>query len=323
MLVVISLGRAALLGGGDPPGFEARGGHVASTARVIGDIARHHRVVLTHAIGPQVGLLGLQGALGSREAHGYTLDVLGAGAEGLVGYLLQQALANELRDQEIVTVLTQVVVDPEDPAFRSPAKAVGPPLAEEDAGRLVAERGWKVTPTPEGLRRVVPSPEPYAVVELRTIRRLVTAGVLVVCGGPGIPVAVDADGTLRGVEAVIDTDRSAALVATLLGADVLLLLTDVPAVIGGWGTDSPHPLHEVTPEVLRSMTFDNATMAPKVRAACRFVEATGRRSAIGAVADAPMLLAREVGTQVEAAANGHDRPGALLLGGSQGWPWEP
>lgn len=298
MRILIALGGAALLASGERPDAEVQRRHIEAAAAAIAGIARDHQVVVTHGSGPQVGLLAVQSAL-YPSVDQYPLDVLGAETEGLVGYFLQQALANQLRDREVVTLLTQVVVDPADPALSAPAKLIGPPLAEIDATRLARDRGWVVVPDGGRFRRAVPSPEPLAVVELPTIERLLDAGVLVVCaGGGGIPVVVDADGALQGVEAVIDKDRTAAVVAALLGADVLLLLTDVLAVVSDWGSAFARPLRHTTPAQLRGFAFDPATMAPKVTAACHFVDQTGRRAAIGALPDAERILAGTAGTQV-------------------------
>src|SRR5437764_11319415 len=236
MVVVVALGGSALLGSDHSLDVESQRRHVAAAVDAIAPLAAQHRIIITHGSAPQVGLLALQSARFPGVAP-YPLDVVCAETEGMVGYLFQQALANRIRDREIVSVLTQVVVDPDDPAFATPTKLVGPPMAEIDATRLGGDRGWTLARDGTGFRRAVPTPEPLAVVELPTIRRLVDAGVVVICaGGGGIPVSVDASGTLRGVAAVIDKDRSAALLATVLDADVLLLLTDVPAVVSDWGT---------------------------------------------------------------------------------------
>jgi carbamate kinase len=298
MLVVIALGGSALLGSDECLDVEAQRRHVAAAVEAIAPLAAEHQVVVTHGSAPQVGLLALQNAL-FRAVAPFPLDVLSAGTEGMIGYLFQQELANKVRDREIVSLLTQVVVDPDDPALSAPTKLVGPPMAEVDATRLARDRGWTVTRDGTGFRRVVPTPEPLAVVELRTIRRLVQAGVVVICaGGGGVPVDVDASGTVRGVEAVIDKDRSAALLAALLDADVLLLLTDVPAVVSDWGTAFARPLRHVTPDELRMLSFEPHSMGAKVAAAARFVERTGKRAAIGAVADATSVLVGEAGTQI-------------------------
>jgi carbamate kinase len=298
MLVVIALGGSAFLDPGEAPDVEAQRTHVRAAVSAIAQVARDHAVVVTHGSAPQVGLLAYQSALYHSLAQ-YPLDVVGAETEGLIGYLLQQELGNQLPDHEVATLLTQVVVDPTDPGFSSHLKVVGPPLAEVDAQRMARDRGWAVVRDGSRWRRAVPSPEPLAVIERPTIQRLVQAGVLVICaGGGGIPVAMDADGALRGVDAVVDKDSAAALLAAILGADLLLLLTDVPAVATDWGSAFVRPISRATPAQLRSHDFDPATMGPKVTAACRFVDQTGKRAAIGAVGEAAGLVAGEAGTQV-------------------------
>jgi carbamate kinase len=298
MLVVMALGTAALLPSGQPPDAEAQRLALGRAAAAVAEVARHHDVVVTHGSAAQVGLFAYQDALLPGVADS-GLDVLSAQVEGSVGYLLQQALANEVRERDVVTLLTQIVVSPSDPAFHTPEKRVGPLLAEVDAQRLATEHGWTIVPEGSRYRRVVPSPEPLALVERRSLEALVAAGAVVICaGGGGIPVTLDPDGSLRGVDAVIDKDLSAALIATLLGADLLLLLTDVPAVSSDWGSAFARPIHRAAPRHLRSVPFAAGSMAPKIAAACRFVERTGKRAAIGTVADIGRLVHGDGGTQV-------------------------
>ena len=310
MLVVIAVGGKALLGSDRGLEADAHRAGARGVAAAIAEVARHHHVVVTHGSGPQVGLLAYQSAL-SRHGAEYPLDIVEAEAEGFLGYLLQQGLANELRDREVVTLLTQVQVDPDDPGFLRDRKLVGPELAPVDADRMRRELGWEMERVGAGFRRVVPSPEPMAIVELRTIERLVSAGAVVICaGGGGIPVRCDEDGALTGVEAVIDKDRSAALLASLLGADLLLFLTDVPAVASDWGSAFARPLGSVSPADLHAHQFDAATMGLKVESAGRFVLRTGKRAAIGAVGDAAALCAGTAGTQIVA----YDFDPALVSG---------
>jgi carbamate kinase len=227
----------------------------------------------------------------------------------MIGYLLQQGLRNALPEREVATLLTQVVVDAEDPAFAAPTKPIGPVYEPAEAQAVAAARGWQIAPDGAGMRRVVASPEPSAIVELATIRRLADAGVLVVCaGGGGVPVVRDADGSLTGVEAVVDKDLAAALLATRVGADALLLLTDVPAVEAGWGTPDARPLDAATPDELRALGLAAGSMGPKVEAASRFAEATGGRALIGALEDAAALLAGTAGTSVVLEATGKPQP---------------
>ncbi len=298
MRVVVALGGNALLRRGEPADVATQRANVVTAAAVIAELAREHEVVVTHGNGPQVGLLALQNEAFADVAP-YPLDVLGAESEGMIGYLLDQQLTNELGGRSVATLLTQVLVSADDPAFTAPSKPIGPVYDAATAERLAAERGWSIAPDGDVYRRVVPSPEPRSIVELTALRLLVEAGVLVVCvGGGGIPVVVDEAGMIRGVEAVIDKDLTACLLAGLLGADALLMLTDVAHVEDGWGTAEALPLRSPTVASLRSMRFAAGSMAPKVEAACRFVERTGGVAAIGALEDASALLRGERGTLI-------------------------
>jgi carbamate kinase len=245
-------------------------------------------------------LLALQ-ASAYGEVPPYPLDVLGAESEGMIGYVLEQELENRLPGTNVVTVLTQVVVDAADPGFANPTKPIGQVYTAEEAQRLARERGWAIAPDNRHFRRVVASPEPVRIVELPAIRLLVDSGALVVCtGGGGIPVVLDERGRLHGVEAVIDKDLAGELLARSLGADRLLLLTDVAAVMAGWGTPDPEPIRRASPVELRALEFASGSMGPKVEAACRFVERTGGTAAIGALEDAAEILAGRAGTTVSA-----------------------
>ncbi|MFO0760352.1 MAG: carbamate kinase [Byssovorax sp.] len=298
MKIVAALGGNALLRRGEPAEAEIQRRRVSEAAEQLATLAHDHTLVVTHGNGPQVGLLALQ-AEAYRAVRSYPLDVLGAETEGMIGYLLEQELGNHLPGKEIATLLTQVEVDPGDPAFGRPTKPIGPMYSEEEAMRLARERGFAVARDGDGFRRVVPSPEPRRVRELRTLRLLVDAGIVVVCsGGGGIPVMVTPTGEVRGVEAVIDKDLSAALVARDLGADLLLLLTDVEGVWTDWKTPSARLLQETTPAELRALQFAGGSMGPKVEACCRFVESTGKRAAIGALGQARAVVRGEAGTHV-------------------------
>ena len=255
---------------------------------------------MTHGNGPQIGLLALQSEA-VRDLRAYPLDILGAESEGMIGYLIDQELGNVLPDQQVASIVTQVVVDVMDPAFRSPTKPIGPVYTEQEARRLTSERGWYIAADGGSWRRVVASPVPRSIVELPVIRLLLDAGVIVVCaGGGGIPVVVDSDGSRHGVEAVVDKDRSSALLARRLDADALLLLTDVPAVEEGWGTPQAHAIERARADELRSMRFAPGSMGPKVSAACWFATTTGKFAGIGALGDAAAILRHEAGTIVTA-----------------------
>ena len=306
MLVVLALGGNALLRRGEP--LEAdiqRRNLLTAVAHALAPVARRHQVVITHGNGPQIGLLALQAAA-YKDVAPYPLDVLGAESEGMIGYLIEQTLANELPGREIATLLTQVAVDPADPAFANPTKPIGPVYGAEEAGKLAARTTWPLVRDGGGFRRAVASPEPRRIREINAIKLLVRAGVIVICaGGGGIPVVVGNDGMLHGVEAVIDKDFSSALLAQAIDADALLLLTDVPAVWTRWPMTEGAPIRHTTAAALRTSTFDPGSMGPKVEAACRFVEASGRVAAIGAINDAERILAGEAGTIVTA-GQAHD-----------------
>jgi carbamate kinase len=296
--LVVALGGNALLRRGEPMTAEIQRSHAGEAMAAVAVLAETHDIVLTHGNGPQVGLLALQ-ASAYPDVPPYPLDVLGAESEGMIGYVLEQELQNRVPGRPAVTILTQVVVDPEDPAFQHPTKPIGPVYTEEQARRLADERGWSIAPDGVHFRRVVASPQPLRIVELPAIRLLVDAGAIVVCtGGGGIPVTTNGGGTLRGVEAVIDKDLAGELLARSLDADFLLMLTDVPAVMRDWGTADQQRIARTTPGELRAMQFANGSMGPKVEAACRFVEATGMPAAIGALEDAPRIVAGEAGTLV-------------------------
>jgi len=299
MLVVMALGGNALLRRGQPPEDAAQRRNVAAAAaQAIAPVAREHGLIVTHGNGPQIGLLALQAAA-FKDVAPYPLDVLGAESEGMIGYLIEQALAAELPGRDVATLLTQVEVAPDDPAFQNPTKPIGPVYDQAAAQRLAEKTGWAFVPDGDGFRRAIASPQPRRIRELNTIKLLVEAGVIVICaGGGGIPVVARADGGLAGVEAVIDKDFSSALLAEEVGADALLLLTDVPAVWTAWPKSKGEPIGPTTPSFLRGLKFAPGSMGPKVEAACRFVERTGRWAAIGAIEQAEAILAGSAGTIV-------------------------
>ncbi|WP_320668640.1 carbamate kinase [Patulibacter defluvii] len=292
-LIVAALGGNALLRRGETPSVAVQRRNVAAAIAALAPLFAEHDVVVTHGNGPQVGLLALRAA-----EDGDPLDVLGAESEALIGYLLGQALTNALPGREVVTLLTQVVVDGADPALGAPTKPIGPVYDRPTAERLAREHGWSIAPDGDRWRRVVGSPVPREIVELDVVRRLVADGVVVVCtGGGGIPVARDAAGGLRGVEAVVDKDRASALLASRLDADALLLLTDVPALMRGFGTPAAAPLAELRPGDPLIDQLPPGSMRPKVEAAQAFA-AGGGRAAIGALADAAAILAGAAGTRI-------------------------
>lgn len=298
MRIVIALGGNALLQKDQPPEAEFQQQNISAAARAIAEISDGHELIITHGNGPQVGLLALQ-ADSYQAVKPYPLDILDAESEGMLGYQIQQALMNALPERQVVALLTQVLVDEKDSAFKNPTKPIGAfyPLSERQA--LSEQHGWVLAEFKNGLRRLVPSPEPKEILELPAIKLLVDHDMTVVCsGGGGIPVVQDASGQLRGVAAVIDKDLTSALLATALEADVLLLLTDVDAVYQDWGKEHASPLKQATVGELHSMAFETGTMAPKIEAACRFAEATGNFAYIGHLNQIAQILAKQSGTKI-------------------------
>jgi len=297
MRIVAALGGNALLERGERPDSGIQEGHVIQAAHALGPLAREHELVITHGNGPQVGLLALESAGDPALSRPYPFDVLGAQTQGMIGYWLMQALQNALPGRPVACLVSRTRVSADDPAFANPAKFVGPVYDETQAHTLAKANGWEVRRDGTRWRRVVPSPEPAELLDLPSIRLLVASGAVVICaGGGGVPVARDDTGGLRGVEAVVDKDLTASLLAQALGADALLLLTDIAAVQDGFGTAAARPIHQATPAALRARSFPAGSMGPKVEAVCRFVEATGKMAAIGRLADAQALLDRKAGT---------------------------
>jgi carbamate kinase len=300
MLVVIALGGNALLRRGERPTAETQRRNVKCAAAAIADVVNAgHRVVICHGNGPQVGLLALQAAA-YRPDEAYPLDVLGAETEGMIGYLIEQELENVLIDgPRVATLLTQVEVDPKDPAFRNPTKPVGPVYEKEKAEQLARMRGWQIAPDGQKYRRVVASPLPRQIPDLGIIRLLIDHGVVVICaGGGGIPVVRRPDGSLIGIEAVIDKDHAGALLARSIGADRFLMLTDVDSVYLDWGKPSQRSIRRASPGALRQIDFPSGSMGPKVAAACDFVDATGGIAGIGELDSALAMLKGHAGTLV-------------------------
>ncbi len=304
MRLVVALGGNALLRRGEAMTAQNQRANVAVAARSLAPVAEAHELVVTHGNGPQVGLLALQGLAYDKVAP-YPLDVLGAESEGMIGYMIEQELRNVLPGREIATLLTQIEVDAEDPAFARPSKPIGPVYKTAEGKRLAAERGWTMAPDGEGCRRVVASPLPRRILEGRTIALLLEAGITVICaGGGGIPVLARPDGSHAGVEAVIDKDRASGLLAGDLGADGLVMLTDVAAVMEGFGTREARAIRTATPEALAVMDLPAGSMGPKVEAAIAFVDQGGSFAAIGALGDLPAILEGRAGTTIRADAEG-------------------
>ncbi|MEU1385548.1 MULTISPECIES: carbamate kinase [unclassified Nonomuraea] len=299
MRVIVALGGNAVLKRGQKPDADVQRDNIATAVRTLAQLAGEHELVITHGNGPQVGMLALESAADPNLSRPYPFDTLGAQTQGMLGYWMQQALQNALPGRQVLAMVTQTLVSAVDPAFDDPTKFVGQIYEEDEARKLAAEYGWTVKPDGDHWRRVVPSPTPQRIVETRLIRKMVREGVVVVCaGGGGIPVVRDARGRLAGVEAVIDKDLTASMLAEALECDAFLILTDVPRVYRDFGAPGQSEIACTTPHELRGLRFPAGSMGPKVEAVCRFVETTGDMAAIGRLDEAQDILAGSAGTIV-------------------------
>ncbi|MAC80851.1 MAG: carbamate kinase [Rhodobacteraceae bacterium] len=300
MLVVAALGGNALLKRGEPLTADNQRANVRTAAAALAGIVRAgHQLVITHGNGPQVGLLALQGAA-YKPDEVYPLDVLGAETGGMIGYMIEQELENALdHAHPVATLLTQVLVDGRDPAFGQPTKFIGPVYSREAAEARATAAGWSIAQDGDKWRRVVPSPKPLDIPDMRVLQLLLNQGVIVICtGGGGIPVLQRPDGSLIGIEAVIDKDAASALLAGKLGADALLLLSDIGAVYRDFGTSQQAAITELTPDEARALDLPAGSMGPKVEAAAAFAERDGALACIGKLEDALALLQGRTGTRI-------------------------
>ncbi|MBA4208230.1 MAG: carbamate kinase [Parvibaculum sp.] len=298
MRVVVALGGNALLKRGEPMTADAQRANVRKAARALADLARDHDIVVAHGSGPQVGLLALQAAA-YKEVPPFPLDIISAESIGMIGYLVEQELGNALPEgTRFATLLTQIEVDRNDPAFGRPEKPIGPTYEPHEAEKVSQLHGWPLIEESAGKwRRVVASPLPGRIIQIEAIRLLVGHGVTVICaGGGGIPVIANDDGDLEGVEAVIDKDRAARLLAEELSADAFLMLTDVDAVYQEWGTERQRRIDRARPDEIEPADFPPGSMGPKVEAAAAFASVDGRLSGIGKLEDARAILERRAGT---------------------------
>lgn len=305
MRILVALGGNALLRRGEVMSAENQRANVRIAATALAAIHPGNELVITHGNGPQVGLLALQDAAYDPD-NDDPLDVLGAETEGMIGYMIEQELGNLLPlEVPFATLLTMVEVDPNDPAFGNPTKFIGPVYAASDAERLRAERGWAMKQDGDKWRRVVASPAPKQIFEIRPMRWLLEKGtVIIAAGGGGIPTIYEAGRKLRGIEAVIDKDWCSELLARELGADFFIMATDADAVFLDWGKPTAKQFRRASPSSMRDYSFPAGSMGPKVEAACRFVELTGRQAAIGALKDLPAILHGKAGTTITTAAVG-------------------
>jgi carbamate kinase len=304
MLIVVALGGNALLQRGQPMTADMQRSNIRIAAQALAPVAKEHKLVLSHGNGPQVGLIALQQA-SYKQVDPYPFDVLGAQTEGMIGYMLEQELGNLVPfEVPFATILTMIEVDPNDPAFQNPTKFIGPVYDEADARQMEAAKGWAFKQDGDKWRRVVPSPMPRRIFELRPIKWLLERNTIVICaGGGGIPTMYDPakERWLVGVEAVIDKDLASALLAQELAADLLVIATDTDGVYINYKQPDQRRLGRTKLTELKSYLdqFPAGSMGPKVQAAIGFVEATGQRAAIGTLADIEKIVAGEAGTIVE------------------------
>lgn len=300
MRVLIALGGNALLPRGQAPDAQIQVDHVASVAPALAAAARDHQLIITHGNGPQIGMLSLESGDDRSISRPYPLDALVAETQGLIGYWLQQSIAAAGLPGTIVSIVTQTLVDPHDPGFDNPTKFIGATYSETEAKRLAGDRGWAVRPDGAKWRRVVASPLPVSIVETPIVRQLLELGVTVICaGGGGAPVVAEGEGH-RGVEAVVDKDHVAAMLALDLHADMLVMLTDVDAVYADYGTPNQRALGRVSVEQVSVDDFPAGSMRPKVQAAAHFARRSGREAAIGALDDLAEVLEGRAGTHIVA-----------------------
>jgi carbamate kinase len=305
MRILVALGGNALSRRGEPMTADTQRANVRVAATALAAIYPGNELIITHGNGPQVGLLALQGAAYNPDEL-YPLDMLGAETEGMIGYMIEQELGNILPfEVPFATILTMVEVDQDDPAFRDPTKFIGPVYSSSDAEKLKAEKGWVFKLDGDKWRRVVASPLPKRIFEIRPIRWLLEKGTIVIAaGGGGIPTAYEPGRVLRGIEAVIDKDFCSGLLARELEADLFIMATDADAVFIDWGKPTARAIRRATPEAMRGFSFPAGSMGPKVEAACQFAEATGKSAAIGALKDLPDLLRGTSGTTITTSASG-------------------
>ncbi|WP_321786252.1 carbamate kinase [Burkholderia pyrrocinia] len=300
MRIVVALGGNALLRRGEAMSAAAQLQNVRLAAAQLAGIAQGNELVIVHGNGPQVGML----ATLSRQAppsERFPLDVLDAETEGMIGYLIELELRNRLpASRPCATLLTMVEVSAADPALDHPDKPVGPILTQAAATEMARANGWMVVADGGGYRRVVPSPRPLRFLEIEPVRALLASHAIVICaGGGGIPVVETAGGRHRGIEAVIDKDRSAARLARELDADLFVIATDVAGVYLDWGTPEARLVRRTSPEALAALRFAPGSMGPKVEAAGDFARESGRRATIGALADITRLVDDTAGTSVK------------------------
>jgi carbamate kinase len=307
--VLVALGGNAILKHTERGTAEEQMANIRVTSRRLAEIIKEgHRIAITHGNGPQVGDILLKNEIAKATLPPMPIDVCGAESQGMIGYFMQQTLRNELSiqgiDLAVVTVLTQSIVSEDDPALKNPSKPIGPFYTAMEASKLKEERGWAVVnDSGRGWRRVVPSPSPISIVEAEVIKKLFDEGCLVIaCGGGGVPVVKGKEGLLKGIEAVIDKDHSAAVMARIVGADTLMILTDVEGVYVNFRKRSQRLIERLTVKeakvLMENGDLGTGSMAPKVESAVQFVEQGGSRAIITCLECALQGLRGKKGTTI-------------------------
>ncbi|MEI6243196.1 MAG: carbamate kinase [Chlamydiota bacterium] len=305
--ILVALGGNALLRSGEKGSAEEQLYHVQETADHFLDLIQSgYSLLITHGNGPQVGSILLANEMAKEKIPPMPLDICGAESQGMIGYMIQRTVYNRLIraniQKPVVTIVTQTLVDKNDIAFSHPTKPIGLYYTKDEADRIKKEKGWTmVEQTGKGFRRVVPSPEPLDIVEGPLIKKLYEEGAIVIaCGGGGIPVIREGDGTLTGVEAVIDKDHTAAVLGKVTKMDVLVILTDVEKVAIHFGKPNQENLSKLSldqaKEYLRSGEFAKGSMGPKVEAACKFIQEGGKRAIITSLEKCKEALQGKSGT---------------------------
>lgn len=311
MRIVVALGGNALLKRGEPMTAQNQMANVKIAAEQLAKIKPNNELVISHGNGPQVGLLALQHAAyhaQNAQIEPYPLDVLVAQTVGMIGYMLQQELTNLTNPKaEVSTLLSQVIVDPKDPAFQKPSKPIGQVYSKEEAEALAAEKGWTIMADGQYYRRAVPSPKPTDVTGIESVKCLLANGNVVICGGGGgIPSYYNAQGDLQGVEAVVDKDLCTAVISQKLDVDLFVIATDVKAACVNFNKPDQKQIAKASPAALQALTseFAAGSMGPKVQAVINFVKATGKDAVIGSLSDIEDIVNGKAGTRVTNSIDG-------------------
>ncbi|OOF42933.1 carbamate kinase [Rodentibacter rarus] len=310
MRIVVALGGNALLKRGEPMTAQNQSANIRIAAEQLTKIKQENELVISHGNGPQVGLLALQHAAyyaQDPKIEPYPLDVLVSQTVGMIGYMLQQELTNLLPQTPTITLLNQVVVDPNDPAFEKPSKPIGQVYTKEEAEKLAAEKNWTVMADGQYYRRAVPSPLPQSVTGIDAVKALLANRNIVICGGGGgIPSYHNSQGELQGVEAVVDKDLCTALISQELEADLFIIATDVSAACVNFNKPDQKQIAKANPQALENLAseFAAGSMGPKVKAVINFVNATGKDAVIGSLNDIERIVKGEAGTRVTNSVEG-------------------